>query len=109
MNRRSLTIAISITASCIVASVLLLVIDGYISINGVSPVPSNEAAAAAQGAGWNADLIHLRSINAVGGPFGSSAVVKYDVDDAKEPGVVEVRLRRRFLSSSWEVEAIETL
>ena len=104
MKRRSLKLALSIAGCCVIAVVLLLSIDALIAVNRMNPVPAAEAAAA--GAGWDIDMIHLQSFNASGGPFGSSAVVTYGLGEADDLELIEVHLRRPLFSSRWDAVTI---
>jgi hypothetical protein len=94
-------------AFCVLAVSLLYAIDA-IFCSSFNPGPA--AFAAATDAGWEVDSVprHVRASEGWGG----SAVVEYrfaNVEKAEGEGanLVEVRLRRPFLSSKWRAEAIE--
>ena len=106
MKRHSLKLALLITVCCMIAVLLLLSIDALIAVHRMNPVPAAEVAAA--GAGWDVDSIHLRSFDASGGPFGSSAVVTYGLRDSEDLELLQVHLRRTLFSSRWDTVAIET-
>ena len=105
MTRRSLTRIFNITACCVGAVVLLMSVDALIAVNRLDPVPA--AHSGAQQAGWNVDLLQVRSAEASGGLFGSSAVVKYKLNEAESGEFLEVRLRRPLFAANWRVVSLE--
>jgi hypothetical protein len=90
---------------CVIAVVLLLAADAVIAVDRMNPVPTADAAAAK--AGWGAWPSYVRSVEASGGLFGSTAVVKYAIADAEASELRSVRLRRPLLAGHWQVVSID--
>jgi hypothetical protein len=106
MKSRPLKLAASIAGSCLLVVVAVLAVDGLIAVNRLNPAPEAQSAAAA--AGHNVELLQVRTVNAEGGLFGSTAVVEYRLGDADDAEQLEVRLKRPLLSPRWMVVSVET-
>ncbi|MCD8534209.1 MAG: hypothetical protein LR011_05230 [Verrucomicrobia bacterium] len=105
MKQERVKIALVVFGSCIIAVVTVLTMDAMIAVNRMDPVPAAEAAAAS--AGWRGSRFYIRSVDASGGIFGSSAVVKYALSDAEDAEIRAVHLRRPIFSRHWKVESID--
>ncbi len=106
MKRRQITIALSIFGCLIIAVILLLAADGMLAVNRLNPVSTAEAAVV--NAGWEVNSSHLRSVEATGGLFGSSAIVKYRIGDVEGSELRTVHLRRPLFTRHWKVVKIES-
>jgi hypothetical protein len=106
LNRRTIKLAVSLAGCGIIAVVLILAIDALVAVNRMNPLPAAEAAAL--GAGWEVNLLRLRSVDASGGPLGSSALVKYRLSDTEDAEQLEVQLHRPILSPHWKVVSVAT-
>jgi hypothetical protein len=104
MKRERVRIALLVFGCCIIAVVVLLTIDAIIAVDRMNPIPTAEAAVA--NAGWGGSPV-LRSVDAAGGVFGSSAVVKYALSDAEDAEFRAVHLRRPPFARHWKVKRID--
>lgn len=105
MKDRSLRIVLALTASSLLAIVLLFTFDARLAINHMNPLPEAEAAAA--DAGFGVEWLTLQSFEVEGGMVGGSAVVKYLVSETTPNRLVEVHLRRALLSSHWDAVGVD--
>jgi hypothetical protein len=99
MKRRPIKVALSVIGFGFVAVLVVLTLDAAIAVNRMNPVPAAETAA--KNAGWKTETIQLKSVDASGGLFGSSAIVNYRLDENNDSEQLEVHLRRPLFSRHW--------